>query len=126
MLPLTVRPPPPKPRPPSRFEKFRDMHVRRPSLLLPIPEKEEPEGAILEAAFCRVAPGASDLLVSASSPKIVLQDRAPLLQPDSPDRRRSSLRSQLRSKMAGFPSLLGSPLRALRGGVRHRRVPEVN
>lgn len=126
VLPLTVRPPPPKPRPPSRFEKFRDLHVRRPSLLLPIPEKEEPEGAVLEAAFCRVAPGSSDLLVSASSPKIVLQDRAPLLQPDSPDRRRSSLRSQLRSKMAGFPSLLGSPLRALRGGARHRRVPDIN
>lgn len=125
VLPLTVRPPPPKPRPPSRFERFRDLHVRRPTLLLPIPEKEESE-ALLEAAFCRVAPGASDLLVSASSPKIVLQDRAPLLQPDSPDRRRTSLRSQLRSKMAGFPSLLGSPLRALRGGARHRRVPDVN
>ncbi|KAH7967093.1 hypothetical protein HPB49_022595 [Dermacentor silvarum] len=124
-LPLTVRPPPPKPRPPSRFERFRDMHVRRPTLLLPIPEKEESE-ALLEAAFCRVAPGSSDLLVSASSPKIVLQDRAPLLQPDSPDRRRTSLRSQLRSKMAGFPSLLGSPLRALRAGARHRRVPDVN
>ncbi|KAK8789220.1 uncharacterized protein LOC144123661 [Amblyomma americanum] len=125
LLPLTARPPPPKPRPPSRFEKFRDLHVRRPTLLLPIPEKEEPE-AMLEAAFCRVAPGASDLLVSASSPKIVLQDRAPLLQPDSPDRRRTSLRSQLRSKMAGFPSLLGSPLRALRAGARHRRVPDIN
>ncbi|XP_050043886.2 uncharacterized protein [Dermacentor andersoni] len=125
LLPLTVRPPPPKPRPPSRFERFRDQHVRRPTLLLPIPEKEESE-ALLEAAFCRVAPGSSDLLVSASSPKIVLQDRAPLLQPDSPDRRRTSLRSQLRSKMAGFPSLLGSPLRALRAGARHRRVPDVN
>ncbi|KAG0432775.1 hypothetical protein HPB47_020524 [Ixodes persulcatus] len=132
-LPLAVRGPLVKPlvkppRPSSRFERFRDLHVRRPTPLLPIPEKEEPEGLQLEAAFCRVAPGASDLLVCASSPKISVlqQDRAPLLQPDSPDRRSRSLRSQLRSKMAGFPSLLGSPLRALRAGARHRRVPDVN
>ncbi|CAN7996360.1 unnamed protein product [Ixodes hexagonus] len=132
-LPLVVRGPLVKPlvkppRPSSRFERFRDLHVRRPTPLFPIPEKEEPEVLQLEAAFCRVAPGASDLLVCASSPKISVlqQDRAPLLQPDSPDRRSRSLRSQLRSKMAGFPSLLGSPLRALRAGARHRRVPDVN
>lgn len=125
-LPLTLRAPLVKPRPASRFERFRDLHVRRPTLLVPIPEKEEPELLLQEAGFCRVAPGSSDLLVCASSPKIsVLQDRAPLLQPDSPDRRRS-LRSHIRSKMAGFPSLLGSPLRAFRSGTRHRRVPDVN
>lgn len=110
---------------PSRFERFRDMHVRRPMPLFPIPEKEEVD--LLEGAFCRVSPGASDYLIRTSSPKIsVVQDRVPLLQVDS-DQRSPSFRSQLKTKMAGFPSLLGSrsPLRAFRGAGKHKKVADV-